>query len=120
MGLRELFVALVALLCLGLGLLLLEQPRTGLEIAPIDAGAPVATALFVPGAEAPVVVLAPDRAAARQAMFPLAQTLARAGYVAVVFDRTAGGDPQADLSAVIEAALALPESDGRLALVGHG
>ena len=78
-GLRELFFALVALLCLGLGLLLLEQPRTGLVQVPLDIDGTPATVMQVPGVTGPAVVIAHGFAGSRQLMHPIQLTLARAG-----------------------------------------
>lgn len=133
MGLRELFVALAALLCLGLGLLLLEQPRTGLALSVLDVDGVPAHVAQVPGAVGPVVVLAHGIAGSSQMMDAAQLTLARAGYVAVSYDMRGHGRNDALLSlaeadavllaemrAVVEAAMGLDGADGRLVLVGHG
>ncbi|MEM1272276.1 MAG: alpha/beta fold hydrolase [Pseudomonadota bacterium] len=137
MGLRELFVALVALLCLGLGLLLMEQPRTGLAITQLNVAGTPATIMQVAGVQAPVVVIAHGFAGSRQLMHPIQLTLARAGYITVSFDFEGHGrNPQPmrgdvddiegttrllvdELARVATAAGALPGADGRLAVVGH-
>ena len=137
MGLRELLTALVALLCLGLGLLLLEQPRTGLVLVPLDVGGTPATVMQVPGVQGPAVVIAHGFAGSRQLMQPIQTTLARAGYITISYDLEGHGrNPQAmrgdvtdiegttrflvdELRRVSDAALELPGVDGRLALVGH-
>ncbi len=137
MGLRELFTTLIALLCLGLGLLLLEQPRTGLVLMPLDVDGTPATVMQVPGVEAPVVVIAHGFAGSRQLMHPIQLTLARAGYITVSYDLEGHGrNPQPmrgdvediegttrflvdELLEVADAALELPGVDGRLAFVGH-
>ena len=94
-GLRELLTALVALLCLGLGLLLLEQPRTGLVLVPIDVGGTPATVMQVPGVRGPAVVIAHGFAGSRQLMQPIQLTLARAGYITVSYDLEGHGrNPQ--------------------------
>jgi dienelactone hydrolase len=85
----------------------------------------------------PVVVIAHGFAGSQQLMQPIAMTLARNGYVAVTFDFAGhgrnsqplvGGFADMDKStkallseirAVAAFARALPESDHRLALVGH-
>ncbi|MEM9319470.1 MAG: alpha/beta fold hydrolase [Pseudomonadota bacterium] len=137
MGIRELFGALLALLCLGLGLLLVEQPRTGLSIMPMQVGTTPATVMQVPGVEAPVVVIAHGFAGSRQLMHPVQLTLARAGYITISYDLEGHGrNPQPmrgdvddiegttrflvdELARVAQAGLALPGADGRLAVVGH-
>ena len=136
-GLRELMTALVALLCLGLGLLLLEQPRTGLVRVPIDVAGTPATVIQVPGVRGPAVVIAHGFAGSRQLMQPIQLTLARAGYITVSYDLEGHGrNPQPmrgdvteiegttrflvdELLRVTDAARELPGVDGRLALVGH-
>lgn len=137
MGLRELFTALVALLCLGLGLLLLEQPRTGLVQVPLDIDGTPASVMQIPGVTGPAVVIAHGFAGSRQLMHPVQLTLARAGYITVSYDLEGHGrNPQPmrgdvediegttrflvdELLEVTDAALELPGVDGRLALVGH-
>lgn len=136
MTLKELFAGLVALLCISLGLFLLEAPRAGLEIAPLAAGDTPATVMRVPGAQAPVVVIAHGYAGSRQRLQPVQLTLARAGYITVGFDfeghgrnpvpmAADAGAPETvarqvdEIGRVIEAALALPGADGRVALLGQ-
>lgn len=137
MGIRGLFLGLVALLCLGLGLLLMEQPRTGLEFREFDAGGTPATVIQAPGATGPVVVIAHGFAGSRQLMHPYQLTLARAGYITVSYDLEGHGrnlqplrgdvnDIEGttrflldEMGRVIDQSLALPGSDGRLALLGH-
>lgn len=137
MGLREFFTALLALLVAGLGLLLLERPRTGLEIRQTDIGGTPATLMHIPQVEAPVVVIAHGFAGSRPLMHPIQLTLARAGYITVSYDLEGHGrNPQPlrgdvndihgttqflveEALRVAEGALALPGADGRLAFVGH-
>ncbi|MCF8002917.1 MAG: alpha/beta fold hydrolase [Chromatiaceae bacterium] len=85
---------------------------------------------------APVVVIAHGFSGSRQMMEPFARTLAHNGYVAVSFDFPGhGANPRPlegkigdqqrvqvlldALSAVVDYASALPQYDGRLALLGH-
>jgi len=136
-GLRELFVSLVALLCLGLGLLYLEQPRTGIVTRSLDVGGTPATVMQVEGVRGPAVVIAHGFAGSRQLMQSIQVTLARAGFITVSYDLEGHGrNPQPmrgdvndidgttrflvdELKRVGEAALDLPGVDGRLAFVGH-
>ena len=85
----------------------------------------------------PVVVVAHGFAGSQQMMQPIAETLARNGFVVVTFDfaghvrnlgflsgglRNLGASTKrliADLTRIATYARALPDSDGRLALVGH-
>ncbi|MEO1469237.1 MAG: alpha/beta hydrolase [Pseudomonadota bacterium] len=117
----------------------LEAGRAGLAMRDIAVGATPVTVVHRADldAPAPVVVIAHGFAGARQLMQPFAFALARAGYVAVSFDFIAhGAHPESlpaeiegvggaadrlidQLAAVSEAARALPESDGRHALLGH-
>lgn len=137
MGFRDLFVGLIALLCVGLGLLLMEQPRTGLEIRSLDADGTPATLMQVPGVTGPVVVIAHGFAGSRQLMHPYQMTLARAGYITLSYDLEGHGrnlqplrgdvnDIEGttrflldELGRVIDTGLGLPGADGRLALLGH-
>ena len=86
---------------------------------------------------APVVVIAHGFAGSQQLMQPFAQTLARNGYIAVTFDFTGHGrnpvtmvgdvdEPTRitgvlvdELGRVTDYARALPQSDGRAAVLGH-
>jgi dienelactone hydrolase len=116
----------------------LEGARAGLERQALDVGGTPATVWRMPDAgPAPVVVIAHGFAGSRQIMEDFAIALARAGHVAVTYDLKGHGRNPApmsgdvtviegttlvlmdELAAVAEAALALPGSDGRLALVGH-
>ncbi len=116
----------------------LERARSGLTIAPLNAGATPATVYRRDnGASAPVVVICHGFAGSRQFMEAYALTLAHAGYIAVAFDfeghgrnpRPMSGDVthvdgttrllQAEIGRVTDAALALLGADGRVALLGH-
>jgi dienelactone hydrolase len=125
----------VALMLVGLAGLL--SGRAGLDVQHTRVGSAPVT-LFQPrdAAAGPVVIVAHGFAGSRQLMHPMAATLARNGYRAVVFDfpghgrntrPLAGeiGEPTRakalldGLSEVIDFARALPGGDGRLALLGH-
>ena len=137
---RRLAYALAALLglaAISTGLWRLWGAETGLRIAnTLVQGIPVT--VFAPDQTqpAPVVVIGHGFAGSRQLMHPFAVTLARNGYVAVVFDfpghgrnrnplRGEIGEPTRveslldALSKVVAYARTLPDGDGRLALLGH-
>jgi hypothetical protein len=117
----------------------LEGDRAGLVIAPLEVsgGTPATLWLRDGGGPAPVVVIAHGFAGSRQLMEPFALTLAQAGYTVASFDfeghgrnpRPMSGDVttvqgttqflMAETARVAEAALAHPQSDGRLAYLGH-
>ncbi len=110
----------------------------GLTVTRTWVGTTPAT-VFAPasGERAPVVVIAHGFAGSQQLMQPFAVTLARNGYVAVTFDFPGHGrnpEPLAGgladdavrgrvlldaLDHVVAFARGLPQSDGRLALLGH-
>ncbi len=134
----RLVAAVIALLLCAAGIVTLERDRAGLVIAPLAVGTTPATVYRRDdGARAPVVVIAHGFAGSRQLMEAYALTLARAGYVAVSFDFEGHGRNPVPMSGdatrvsgttqllmdeigrVTDAALALPQSDGRLALLGH-
>ncbi|KGE03029.1 alpha/beta hydrolase [Pseudohaliea rubra] len=134
----------VAWLLLALALALaalwhLEEARRGVEVRPLTADGTPAT-VYTPGpdaAPAPLVVVAHGFAGSRQLMQALSYHLARAGYTVVAYDSEGhgrsplpmAGDVTAidgttrllveEVQRVVEAGLALPESDGRVALLGH-
>ena len=135
---RRMLAALAGLAMCIAGAWNLERARSGLTIAPLNAGATPATVYRRDnGASAPVVVICHGFAGSRQFMEALCLTLAHAGYIAVAFDfeghgrnpgpcpamsrmsmgrpaccrpRSAGGDRRR---------LALLGADGRVALLGH-
>ncbi len=107
-------------------------------ISPLHVGTTPATVYRrANAAPAPAVVIAHGFAGSRQLMEAYALTLARAGYVAVSFDFEGHGRNPLPMSGdvsriegttqmlmretrrVVDAALALPEVDGRVALLGH-
>ena len=130
--------ALVGLVLCGAGVWHLEALRSGLLIEPLAVGTTPATVYRrADGGKAPAVVIAHGFAGSRQIMEAYALTLAQAGYVAVAFDfeghgrnaTSMSGDVahidgttqllKAEVRRVIDASLALPEVDGRVALLGH-
>lgn len=137
-GLRAL-VAAVALAALALSVWQLEAGRGGVVARPLAvAGGVPATVWALPQAgPAPVVVIAHGFAGSQPMMVPYALALAQAGYLAVTFDLAGHGRNPAPMSgdvtsvegttrrlmaqaqAVAQAALALPQADGRLAWMGH-
>jgi dienelactone hydrolase len=130
--------AAIGILCIGSGTWQLERERSDLSIEQLEVGRTPATVYRRNGgAKAPAVVIAHGFAGSRQLMEAYALTLARAGYVAVSFDFEGHGrnpSPMTgditrvdgttrllmrELGGVIDAALALPGVDGRVALLGH-
>jgi pimeloyl-ACP methyl ester carboxylesterase len=133
-----LIVAALGILCICAGIWQLERERSGLSIARVLVGTTPATVYRRTGdAKAPAVVIAHGFAGSRQLMEAYALTLAHAGYVAVSFDfeghgrnpipmtgdiASVDGTTQhlvREVGRVIDAALALPGVDGRVALLGH-
>ncbi len=131
-------VALLALGAAGLGLWRLEATTAGLVVTQARVGTIPVTVFHRAGdGKAPVVVIGHGFAGSQQLMLPFAVTLARNGYVAVTFDfpghgrnpqPLAGGLVEEDvrnrslldaLDQVVGFARALPDSDGRVALLGH-
>jgi hypothetical protein len=134
----RLWAALAGLLLSGTGIWHLETARSGLSITPLAIGTTPATVYRRAGsAKAPAVVIAHGFAGSRQLMEAYALTLAAAGYVAVSFDFEGHGrNPtpmsgdvsrvegttellKREIARVTDAALALPDVDGRVALLGH-
>jgi pimeloyl-ACP methyl ester carboxylesterase len=133
-----LLVLVLALAGAALAIWRLEAAGAGLQSRELLIGETPAT-LVQPAnaAPAPVVVIAHGFAGSRSLMIGFAQTLAQAGYHVISYDlqghgrnpRPMSGDVTAvdgtmrllldELTAVIDAALALPQADGRLALLGH-
>ena len=123
---------------IAVGLFELAQRQRGLEHHPTVVGETPVT-IFRPqvGAAAPVVVIAHGFAGSQQLMQPFAETLARNGYIAMTFDFLGHGrnpipmrgditEGQTITAALLDeldhvAACAqdLPESDGRVAVLGH-
>lgn len=131
---------IVLVLALGLAafaVFRLEADRRGILQSPLTVGTTPATVYQREGAgPAPVVVIAHGFAGSRPLMQSFALTLAQAGYIAVSFDFMGhgrnpvpmSGDVTSidgtttllmdELARVADVALALPGSDGRLALLG--
>jgi len=131
-------VAILAILAIAVGLFGLHGTSKGLRVtrAVVDS-TPVT--IFQPEltAKRPVVVIAHGFAGSQQLMQPFAETLARNGYMAVTFDFLGHGRNPVplhgdineghaitsellnDLSKVSAYARTLPESDGRMAVLGH-
>ncbi len=135
---QRILAAIVGLVLTALGIWHLEEARSGLTITPLMVGTTPATVYQRPGpAKAPTVIIAHGFAGSRQLMEAYALTLAQAGYVAVSYDLEGHGrNPKPmsgdvtrvdgttqllkhELTRVIDAALALPGVDGRVALLGH-
>lgn len=134
----RLLAALAGIIAIVLGIWRLEHEREGLTIEPLMVGTTPAT-VYRRGdtVRAPAVVIAHGFAGSRQLMEAYALTLARAGYVAVSFDFQGHGRNPVPMSGdvtriegttqllmretarVMDAALALPFTDGRVALLGH-
>jgi pimeloyl-ACP methyl ester carboxylesterase len=131
-------LAAAALMAIALALWQIVSAATGLSVVRLHIDTIPATVYQPQGAQAaPVVVISHGFAGSQQMMQPFAVTLARNGYIAVTFDfpghaqNTAplpGGmsDPEASgrallaaLDKVVSFARGLPQSDGRIALLGH-
>ena len=131
-------VALAALIAIGAALWQLKAQSADLVVEAGRAGS-VPLTVYRPagGGPAPAIVIAHGFAGSRQLMQPFATTLARRGYVAVVFDfpgharnplpLPAGLEDRpamqrallAALDAVVAHARGLPGGDGRVAVLGH-
>jgi dienelactone hydrolase len=115
----------------------LERARSGLSVASLPVGTTPATLYRSGEAPAPLVVVAHGFAGSTQLMQAFSLTLARAGYVVLAFDFEGHGRNPVPMSGdvtridgttrllveetqrVIDAGLALPGVDGRVALLGH-
>jgi dienelactone hydrolase len=134
----RLLMALFALAAITTSVWELKGQREGLVVERAMVGRIPITVFRQPAVErAPVVVVAHGFAGSQQLMQPVATTLARDGYVVVTFDfpgharnpepLAAGmadvvamrGDLLDSFDRVVAHALALPQSDGRLAVLGH-
>lgn len=132
------WAAALAVLAIALALFQLQRADDGLSVTGTYVGTTPVT-VFRPqtARPAPAIVIAHGFAGSQQLMQPFAMTLARAGYVAVTFDFLGHGrNPQpmrgditketgitealmAELGTVADYAQALPQTDGRLAVLGH-
>jgi hypothetical protein len=137
-GMALLAVALAGLALCAVGIWRLEAVRTGLTITQGQVGTtPITIYRRTDAAPSPVVVIAHGFAGSRQFMEAYALTLAHAGYIAVAFDFEGHGrNPtpmsgdvtrvdgttrklMSEIGRVTDAALSMPGSDGRVALLGH-
>ncbi len=140
-GLRRLplgqaIIALFALAAIGTAFWQLHTANRDVEeTSSMVAGTPSHVYRKAGGGAAPVVVVAHGFAGSARLMEPIAQTLARNGYIAVTFDFSGHGGNQNPLTGDITdpegathtlmadtariAAFARPLGDGRLALLGH-
>jgi pimeloyl-ACP methyl ester carboxylesterase len=136
--LAKLGLAIVAVIAIAIGLFELHGASDGLRITRTKVGQTPVT-IFLPdaGAPAPVIIIAHGFAGSQQLMQPFAETLARNGYIAVTFDflghgrnpvpmhgditegETITSELLRELGQVVTYARTLPESDGRLAVLGH-
>ena len=134
----RLAVAIMAVLAIAIGFFELHKAGDGLRIVNTEVGRTPIT-IFQPEATGPVpvVVIAHGFAGSQQLMQPFAETLARNGYVAVTFDflghgrnpvpmhgdisegKTITSELLQELGEVSAYARSLPESDGRMAVLGH-
>ncbi|TCO73506.1 dienelactone hydrolase family protein [Rhodovulum euryhalinum] len=132
-------VAILSVLAIALSVWQLEAERAGILIEPVPGtGTTPATVYRLPDAPpAPVVIVSHGFAGSRPLMQATSLTLARAGYAAVAFDYEGHGrnpvpmsgdldSPEgtaillmAETERVIDAALAQPWADGRVAIMGH-
>ncbi len=115
----------------------LERARSGISVSSLPVGTTPATLYRSGEAPAPLVVVAHGFAGSTQLMQAFSLTLARAGYVVLAFDFEGHGRNPVPMSGdvtridgttrllveetqrVIDAGLALPGVDGRVALLGH-
>jgi pimeloyl-ACP methyl ester carboxylesterase len=131
-------IAIMALMALAIGLFELRSAGDGLRITRTVIDKTPVT-LYQPEEEAaaPVVVIAHGFAGSQQLMQPFAETFARNGYIAVTFDFLGHGrnpipmhgdvtEGKAITSALLEElgqvarnARTVPDSDGRIAVLGH-
>ncbi|RJF77883.1 alpha/beta hydrolase [Rhodopseudomonas palustris] len=137
-GAVRIVVALLAVIAVALALWQLQRGKGDLIVAHATVGDTPLTVFRAPTTtRAPVVVIAHGFAGSQQLMQPFAQTMARNGYIAVTFDFTGHGrnpvtmkgdvdEPTRitgvlvdDLARVTDYARALPQSDGRAAVLGH-
>ena len=131
-------VAVTALIMIAIGLFEQQRAGEGLSITRAFVGETPVT-IFRPqtSAPSPVIVIAHGFAGSQQLMQPFAETLARNGYIAVTFDFLGHGrnpvpirgditegmtittELLQELTEVASYARKLPESDGRLGVLGH-
>ncbi|MEO0999109.1 MAG: alpha/beta fold hydrolase [Pseudomonadota bacterium] len=139
LGFARMLVLFLGTLFLFLALLRLEEAREGLSVTHEMLGATPVTIHRPEGdvAPAPAIVIAHGFAGSRPLMRSFAETLGRAGYVTLSFDYLGHGahpDPMTgdvtdaagttralalQTATMVEAARALPGTDGHVALLGH-
>ncbi len=131
------FTGIAAAALIVVALWQLEAARGGLSMKPILIGQTPATVYRQPDAAGPAVVIAHGLAGSRQLMEAFALTLAHAGYTVVSFDFQGHGRNPVPMSGdigrigettarlvaetadVIDAASALTDAPGPVALLGH-
>jgi hypothetical protein len=134
---RRVWIGMLAAAALAVAVVMLAAQSFGLQITRDRVGPTPVTVYSAGGGPAPVVVVAHGFAGSQQLMAPFATTLARSGYLAVTYDALGHGRNTApmtgdvtqedgataalvaELARVADWARALPDSDGRLALIGH-
>lgn len=134
----RLIVAVAAVIAISIGLFELHGASDGLRITRTNVGkTPVTVFQPVIGTLSPVIVIAHGFAGSQQLMQPFAETLARNGYTTVTFDflghgrnpvpmrgditegETITSELLRELGQVAAYARTLPDSDGRIAVLGH-
>lgn len=134
----RLAVAFMAVAAIAIGLFELHATCDGLRIVSTDVGETPITIFQPPAAgPVPVILIAHGFAGSQQLMQPFAETLARNGYIAVTFDFPGHGrnpvpmrgdisegneitlELLKELGKISAYARTLPESDGRVAVLGH-
>jgi hypothetical protein len=137
-GIGRLLVAIVGSLAVGLAVWQLERARLDLRIDHVSVGSTPVTIYQRPNVtSAPAIIITHGFAGSRQLMEAYALTLARAGFIAVSFDFEGHGRNPTPMSGdvtridgttqklmdeigrVTDFARGLPNTDGRIALLGH-
>jgi Serine aminopeptidase, S33 len=136
--LSKIAVAIVAILAITVGVFELHGASVGLRVTRVTVGDTPVT-IFQPETKAiaPVIVIAHGFAGSQQLMQPFAETLARNGYITVTFDFFGHGrnpipmhgdvtegkaitsELLNELDRIAAYARVLPDSDGRIAVLGH-
>jgi hypothetical protein len=131
-------VAVAALIMIAIGLFELHRGSAELSVTQSSVGETPVT-IFRPlmAAPAPFIVIAHGFAGSQQLMQPFAETLARNGYIAVTFDflghgrnpvpmrgditegETITAELLKELTEVASFAQKLPQTDGRVGVLGH-
>ena len=135
---RHLSVACLAILLIATGVWQLEAQRSGIAVNHTQVGTtPVTYFASKDSAPAPLVIVAHGFAGSRQLMEAYSLALARAGYLVAAFDFEGHGRNPVPMSGdvdaiegttqllvaetlrVLQAGLERPETDGRVAILGH-